>query len=332
MTQTILHPGPSRRMRLGKTLLAASFLCSAAACTQAPCDRACTIDVTDRYLAAVASHDPSAAPLADDVRFVENAQRTEVGEGLWQSATGGPTAFSIHVPDPVNQSAGWIGMMEQEGKPVLVALRLKLDGNRIVEVEHRITDVRDNVLDRLKTPRAGLLADVSADKRLDHDTLIRIGGSYYDAVDDNDGTKMPFAADCQRQENGMITAGEGAGQGPASQGVSPIASDCTGQLSSGVMTYITTIDDRQVFAADPQTGLAMGFSVLRHPMDFPPYEVTSLDGSKSLWTKERLGYAPWDNAAAHIWKIGADGKVHEIEAMGFRVASEAPTHWDDVSR
>jgi len=315
---------------LGTALLAATFVYGGAGCSQKSCDRACTIDVTDRYLAAVAGHDPAAAPLASDVRFVENARPTAVGTGLWRSATGGPTAFSIHVPDPTNHSAGWIGMMEQQGKPVLVALRLKLDGDRIVEVEHRITDVRDNVLDRLKTPRAGLLADVPADKRLDPAALLRIGGSYYDALDDNDGTKMPFAADCQRQENGMITAGEGAGAGPASQNISPIARDCAGQLSSGVMTYITTIDDRQVFAADPQTGLVMGFSVLRHPMDFAPYEVTSMDGSKSLWTKERLGYEPWDNVAAHIWKIGADGKVHEVEAMGFRAPSGTPTLWDEV--
>lgn len=319
------------RTRWSTAFLAAS-LCTGVAAAQAPCDRTCTIAVTDRYLAAVTSHDPAAAPLAGDMRFVENAQRIAVGEGLWQSITGGPTAFSIHVPDPVNHSAGWIGMMERQGKPVLVALRLKLDGDRIAEVEHRVTDVRDTVLDRLKTPRAGLLADVAADKRLDHAALIRIGGSYYDALDDNDGTKMPFAADCQRQENGMVTAGEGAGAGPASQGISPIARDCAGQLSSGVMAYITTVDDRQVFAADPQTGLAMGFSVLRHPMDFAPYEVTSMDGSKSLWTRERLGYEPWDNVAAHIWKIGADGKVHEIEAMGFSAPSGTPTHWDAVSR
>lgn len=302
------------------------------AAAQTSCDRACLVDATNRYLAALVRHDPGAVPLAVDLRFVENAQRRAVGEGLWQSATGGPTAFSIHVPDPVSHTAGWIGMMQQQGKPVMVALRLKLEGERIVEAEHRITDVRDTVLDRLKTPRPGLLADVPADKRLDRATLVHIGGSYYDAVDDNDGTRMPFAADCQRQENGMITAGEGAGPGPASQGVSPIASDCTGQLSSGVMTYITSIDDRQVFAADPQTGLVMGFSVLRHPMDFPPYAVTSLDGSKSLWTRERLGYTPWDNVAAHIWKIGADGKVHEIEAMGFRAPSGTPTDWDAVRR
>ena len=32
------------------------------------------------------------------------------------------------------------------------------------------------------------------------------GASYYDALDDNDGSLMPFAEDCARHENGMVTA------------------------------------------------------------------------------------------------------------------------------
>jgi hypothetical protein len=32
--------------------------------------------------------------------------------------------------------------------------------------------------------------------------------------------------------------------------------------------------------------------------------------------------------AAHIFKIGADGKVHEIEAMGFTAPLNSPTGWE----
>lgn len=318
----------SRAARLG-VLFAVTLAISAGAQAAGPaCDRACILAVTDRYLAALAAHDPKAAPLAGNVRFVENVQRLKVGEGLWQSITRGPDRFSIHVPDEKNQTAGWFGMIEKDGKPAIVAIRLKLDQGRIVEAEHRAAAPRDAELPNLRTPRPGLLAEVPEDKRLSPEALMRIGASYYDAVDDNDGAKMPFAPDCQRRENGIITAGEGAGAGPASVGIAPIARDCAGQLSSGVMAYITTIEDRRVFAADPQTGLAMGLSILRHPMDFAPYPVLSLDGSRSMWTKERWGYAPFDTVAGHVWKIGADGKVHEIEAMGFRAPSKTPTGWE----
>ncbi len=73
------------------------------------CDRACLIGITDRYLAAVVAHDPSKAPLAPGVVFVENLKRERPGEGLWKTATGGPAAFRIYVPDVTLQQVGWIG-------------------------------------------------------------------------------------------------------------------------------------------------------------------------------------------------------------------------------
>ncbi len=292
------------------------------------CDRACLLALTDRYVAALAAHDPKAVPWSGSAAFVENITRMKVGEGLWQSASGEATAFSVHVPDAQNQTAGWIGMMARGGEPVMVAIRLKLSDGKIVEAEHLVTSVRKENMGELVTVRPGLLASVPADKRQSHDALIKIGASYYDALDDNDGTKMPFAADCERHENGMITAGARAGAGPNNAGTAPIARDCAGQLSSKVMTYIARIENRRVFAADPQTGLVMGLSHFRHPMDNFPYTVTALDGSKIVYEKSRMNFPPFDLPAAHIFKIGADGQVHEIEAMGFMAKYNAPTGWE----
>ncbi len=296
----------------------------------AACDRACVLDIGNAYVAALVAHDPTKAALADNLAFVENIERKKPGEGLWQSLTAGPTDFAVAVPDAQNQSFGWLGMLQKDGEPALVAIRLKIgpDG-RVSEAEHLVTDVRPENLERLETPRPGLLADVSADKRLPHDELIRLGLSYYDALDDNDGTLMPFAADCERHENGMITAGANAGPGPNGAGAHPIARDCAGQLTSNVMAYITSIDNRRVFAADPQTGLVMGLSHFRHPMDFDPYQVTALDGTKIRYARgEQLNFEPFDLPAAHIFKVGDDGKVHEIEAMGFMTKYNAPTGWE----
>jgi hypothetical protein len=41
------------------------------------------------------------------------------------------------------------------------------------------------------------------------------------------------------------------------------------------------------------------------------------------------GMDPFDLPAAHIFKVGADGKVHEIEAMGFRADLDSPSGWED---
>jgi hypothetical protein len=307
----------------------AALLCAVAALPAAArdCDRQCLIDLTDRYVKALVAHDPAGVPIAADAGFVENVTRMKVGEGLWKTASGGATTFSIHVPDPQNQTAGWIGMIQNKGEPAMLAIRLKLKDGKIVEAEHLVTGIRPENMPRVVTPRAGLLASVPADKRLPHDRLIAIGATYYPALDDNDGTLMPFADDCERHENGMVTAGPNAGPGPNNVGSSPVARDCAGQLSSGAMAYITSIGNRRVFAADPVTGLVMGLSQFHHPMDFAPYKVKALDGTVLTYDKSRFPFAPFDLPAAHIFKVGADGKVHEIEAMGFVAPLNAPSGW-----
>jgi hypothetical protein len=314
-------------------LMAASAL---AGCSQAPkgpvCDRNCLIKLTDDYVAGLAKHSAEGLPMEDNVAFVENIKPMKVGEGLWKDTTGGATAFSIHVPDPVRETAGWIGMMERDGKPTMVAIRLKLDQDgKIAEAEHLYAAVNERNLDNVQTPRKGLVTDVPEADRKSEAELLKIGASYYDALDDNDGTLMPFAADCERHENGMITAsGNPMPPGPMGPTKHPIAHDCAGQLSSKVMTYITTIGNRRVFAADPVTGLVMGLSQFHHPMNFPPYEVTAEDGTKIKYsTDKQMKFDPFDLPAAHIFKVGADGKVHEIEAMGFLAPLDSPSGWED---
>ena len=335
------------------------------------CDRNCILSVTDDYIAALVAHDPSAVPWADKVTFVENIKKMAPGEGLWETIVSGPDSFAIYVPDEVTQEVGYLGMMrymatpsapsgtspeeraewaataEKSEQPVLVALRLKLDNGRITEAEHLLAGIREATnsdpnspfanmpppINNLRTPRPGLLAEVPEDNRMDHDTLVKIGASYYDALDDNDGTLMPFAEDCERHENGMVTAGPGPRRGPNIPGTdpnqsAPVARDCAGQLDSKTFTYIDRIENRRVFAADPVTGLVIGFSHFRHPMDNLPYEVIRTDGSTVTYDKERMPFAAFDLPAAHIFKIGADGKVHEIEAMGFSAPYNSPTGWE----
>src|SRR5690606_34229367 len=97
--------------------------------------------------------------------------------------TGGPTGFSIRVPDPERQTAGWVGMMVKDGEPTLIALRLRLEDGEIVEAEHLTTSIRPENLARLQAPRRGLLEEIAPSDRLGHDRLIEIGASYYDALD-----------------------------------------------------------------------------------------------------------------------------------------------------
>jgi hypothetical protein len=301
----------------------------AAQSAEPACDRDCLIGVTDDYLAALAAHDPAAAPLAANVAFVENTARLKPGEGLWKTATGGKTDFSIYVPDTDLQQAGWMGVMERDGKPVMLALRLKIVDGKITQAEHLVTEPAQGRMENLQAVRSGLRSEIPENRRLSHDELIRIGASYYDALDDNDGSKMPFADDCSRHENGMITAGKDVGPPPGSQPGQPrTATDCKGQLDSQAFVYIDRIENRRMIAADPVTGLVMGLSHFRHPMDNLPYKVTNSDGSVTERNAENMPYEPFDMPAAHIFKISPDGKVHEIEAVGVRLPYNSKTGWE----
>jgi hypothetical protein len=323
----------------------------------AGCDRACLIAATDAYVAALVAHDPTKAPLASNVVFVENAKKAQPGEGLWKNVVKGPSTFAIHVPDEVNHTAGFIAMMtymaappapqgsspEQRAKlaaeatpveqPVIVAFRLKFDdAGKITEAEHLLSGVREAQMAQLQSPRPGIFTEIPAANRKSHEELVKIGLSYYDALDDNNGDLTPFAPDCERHENGMITASDKPSTAPQVPGAAapakPIARSCKEQLSTNTFQYIAKIDNRRVFAADPQTGLVMGLSHFRHPMDNLPYNVKALDGSTVVFDKKRMNFAPFDLPAAHIFKVGADGLVHEIEAMGFTAPYNSPTGWE----
>ena len=285
-----------------------------------PCNRACLKDLANSYLTALVAHDPSKVPLAADVKFIENVTPMKPGEGLWKTASEVPTTFAVYVPDPVSGQVGFIRMMKADGKPIELAMRLKVRHGQIVEAEHLIAgNLRDSMLANLKAPRAGLLAEVPKDQRSSHAELLKIGATYYEALVRGDGSLSPFADDCERHENGMITTGSklmGAPDGSPKLG-------CASQLNTKVMSYIKRIEPRRVWIADPQTGLVFGLSQFRHPMKEDHVDIVGYPGVTSVPMK----FKPFDLPAAHIFKVSG-GRIHEIEAMGFMAPYESKTGWE----
>ena len=51
------------------------------------CNRACLEGVIDEYLAALVAHDPKRLPLSADVKYTENDQVLDVGDGATTSIT-----------------------------------------------------------------------------------------------------------------------------------------------------------------------------------------------------------------------------------------------------
>ena len=172
----------------------------------AQCNRACLKNTVDKYLAALVAHDPSQVSLAPNIKFVENTVPMHPGDGLWKTASAVPTTFKIYVPDPVSEEVGFLGVMQEKGKPIELALRLKIRNGKITEAEHLIArNLMERNLANLKTPRPGLLATVPPDQRVPRDQMLKIGASYYEALVTADANNAPFADDCVRRENGMQT-------------------------------------------------------------------------------------------------------------------------------
>jgi hypothetical protein len=319
-----------------RTLLLAIALAGSAAhaATKAPapttCDRDCLKALADSYIAALVAHDPHKVPLDADIKIVENAQRIKPGEGLWKTTTGGPTDFRILVPDPYSQEVGGMVMIQSDGKPAQLGFRLKLVNGKIAEAEHMIAIPREMSLPNLQKPRPGILMDVPYEYRDSRGRLIHIAKSYYDALDNNNGSLAPFAPDCERRENGIRTAPSGGvAGGPTIPGAPQRPpslvglQDCTSQINSGTFQYITVIDDRRVEVADEQTGLALGFSHFHHAMTEKEYKILN-DPSREV---VKMDFKPFDLPAMHIYKIWG-GQIHEIEAMGFSAPYNSATGWE----
>ncbi len=306
-------------------LLAAWLLCVAAPAAAQGCDRQCLKGLADSYIAAMVAHDPKRAPLAPDVVIVENLARIAPGEGLWKTASAVPGDFRIYVPDVSAQQIGFIGVMQEGGKPIEIGLRLKVAGGRIVEAEHIVVhELREPNLQNLKKPRAAFLQPVPGPYRDSRGRLLWIAASYYDALDENNGALAPFADDCARRENGFQTARYPFLDDPGSEWLGLFGTmGCAAQLDSQVMSYISSIDNRRVWIADEETGLAFGLSHFRHAMEKQEMTILGVPGV-TTW---KAAYKPFDLPAAHIFKIWG-GKLHQIEALGYITAYQSRTGWE----
>lgn len=295
------------------------------------CNRACLDHLVDRYLAALVAHDPSRVPIAPDAKFVENTKPMMPGEGLWKTASAVPTTFKIYVPDPVAEQVGFLGVMQQDGKPIEFGLRLKLVNGRITEMEHLIAgNLREASLKNLRRPRAAFLTTVPKSERTPRAEMLKIAASYYEALVTGNGKAAPFASDCVRRENGMQTTSNKrpavtpiSGSGAAASSMAKLGSlGCEAQIDTHTFDYIKRIEPRRVWIADPVRGLVFGLSQFRQPMTEKYVKIVGVPGIERV----PMNFKPFDLPAAHVFKI-YDGKIHQIEAMGFMMPYDSPTGW-----
>jgi hypothetical protein len=186
------------------------------------CDRSCLAGFLDSYLNAVVANDATQAPLSYGFRQTENSIVTPNDEGLWSSVTG-LGSLQRRYYDPAGNTAGYFGILDEGGEPAIVALRLRVENQKITEAEWHIgreDDVGisgepggvvfdvDNLM--ANPPQEGF---VPLANRLSRDDLIAVGNSYFDGIMAKNSKVVKGQPGCSRLENGFPTFG-----GPLAEG------------------------------------------------------------------------------------------------------------------
>lgn len=297
------------------------------------CDRACLNGFVDRYLDAVVAHDPSRLPTTKLVKFTENGQKLELGDGFWRTATT-RGAYKFYVDDPQAGQVGFEGTMEEAGQPVIIALRLKIENQKIAEIETivargQMSQNGAKSLEKLGAPRPALLQEVPAAERVSRLDLIKTANKYFSGMQQNDGKGdySFFADDCNRLENGMQTTNNpnpmpglspsGAPRPAPSPKYDPAAKptmysagwSCKDQFRSGLLHFVTRIRDRRYPIVDEERGIVFSFAFFDH----------SAGDTRNFQTPDGRNMTagpttPFTWEIAEIFKV-RHAQLHEIEAV-----------------
>jgi hypothetical protein len=286
---------------------------------QGRCDRACLEGIAEGYLEALVAKDPKRLSVAGNLKYTENGQRLLTGDGFWNSVTARGT-YTLHVAD---QTAGQIvtfTTMREAGNPVILAVRLKVDGSRrLTEIETLVAHSENGAknLEATGQPRAAFLRATPPADRVSRDELVRVANMYFSGMQLNDGKgKYPFAEDCDRLENGGKTTNAPVGRGGVTQKPDPKGATnysamwtCREQFESGLLHFVSRIRDRRYVAVDEERGLVVAFAFFDH--DAGASRTFKTPDGRQVTAGPTV---PWTWEIAELFKV-EKGLLHEIEAV-----------------
>jgi hypothetical protein len=290
----------------------------------ASCDHDCLVGFVDKYLAALLRHAPGKDLFSADARFTESA---------------GPQGYKLIIADPDAETAGFYILMQENGNPIWLSGRLRVQGNKITELETAI--VRKGVsfgkFDR--TAVSPLWNEVlKPSEQRPRAALIAIANQYFDALDHHLVDTVPFDDACFRVENGVETAGPAVppaallamggntappptprmSSAPASGAIARKLPDvghtgCRGNINSNMWQYITQIQPRRCEVVDVERGVVQCIVMFHQNGEVAGTNVPGYGYLKYSGATRR----PFDTLIPEVFKV-RDGKIVEIEATGVR--------------
>jgi hypothetical protein len=189
---------------LGSTLsLRAETVASTA--ISAGCTRAELQKSVDKYLTALKRGNSTLMPLAPQARYIENRKEIPFGQGIWQT----PLDIDLHrsLLD-IEACETFTEIIHANGShPYVLGTRLKIAGEKIVEVEALVTDRDDwlfNAANYLKYSSQEKWNILPPAQRSDRQTLIKAANAYFDIFSDR-SAQVPWGIPCARLEGGAYT-------------------------------------------------------------------------------------------------------------------------------
>ncbi|MBO9575027.1 MAG: hypothetical protein J7494_04775 [Sphingobium sp.] len=295
-----------------------------------PCIRACMEDVADRFMKALASHNPQSLPLAGTVRYTEMGQELDLGDGLW--GTSSDVGGYRHIfADPATGQVAMFATMKENGKPFVMGARLKLELGRITEIEVVLyrsgsgpawNDAGVIELDKMGKAKDLWGVTIPAADRLSRQQLVTVANAYFEGLQRNDGKgNYPFTEDCDRLENGVYTT-----HNPSTVKMGDIdigAMGCLQQFKTGAYGVVTRIHHRRFLVVDEERQIVFALGVFDHSGMIP--ELTTPEGKKiptGFFSK------PSSILISEAFKIRG-GLIQQVEAVGASVPYHMHPGWGE---
>jgi hypothetical protein len=291
-------------------------LCGSDVQAAAACDRACLDGFVDRYFDALVAHDPKRLALTPNVKFTENGQPLKLGDALWHNVTGAPT-FKLHFNDVEQGQAGAFAVLPEAGNPVIMYLRLRIEGGNISEIE-TIVNRSDPAFHKPQDMKVKptFLEALPPERRRSRAEMIKTLNAYLQAIVTAKPNDAIFHPDCQRVENGVVTASnpDGDKMGKLS---------CGAQLHTGVSALLTGYREPRYFVVDEERGLVGVIFFFDHSGAVTQVALNFPDGSTG---ERKSSAAPFSWMAGELFKLD-DGKIRRIEIVITRVPYGMRSGW-----
>jgi hypothetical protein len=284
------------------------------------CDKACLVDLADRYMNAMTTQNPSSLPWADTVRFTENGVGMQIGEGAWGS-TRSFAPGALRVADEASGNVTWYGVVSDHDLPGYFGLRLKVKNRRIAEVE---TFSARQGNPGPYSPAAKFTLDANYDQplakheRQSRKRMIAAVQAYARALKAN--TSIRFATSCARVENGAIVTNGDAVPAAVSKEAAMESKGCEAPLKQGVYKPMEPVRSLRIAAVDESRGMLVATSFQDFPMNETTY--TTADGKQ----RQTQNMYPSTREMFEVYKI-RNGVIERMDAVSVMQPYLMPLAW-----